>query len=279
MPIHDQTYRRYGGVRAAPGTAWSVIAATGLRVLIRKRLFLVVMLFAWAQFVVRAVVLYLSANFPQLALLDPSPEMFRGFFEQQGIFAFFVTIYVGAGLIATDRRAHALQIYLSKPLTGAEYVAGKLAILLVLLLLVTWVPAMLLLLLQVLFAGNLEFLRANLFLLPAMTVFSFLYALLASFTMLALSSLSTSARYVAVLYAGAVLFTDAIFVTLSAVTRSTGSSWLSFRANLAQVGDVVFRMPPRYDTPWVVSFAMIVALIAVSTWVLARRVRGVDVVT
>ena len=265
MPIHDQTYRRYGGVRAAPGTAWSVIAATGLRVLIRKRLFLVVMLFAWAQFVVRAVVLYLSANFPQLALLDPSPEMFRGFFEQQGIFAFFVTIYVGAGLIATDRRAHALQIYLSKPLTGAEYVAGKLAILLVLLLLVTWVPAMLLLLLQVLFAGNLEFLRANLFLLPAMTVFSFLYALLASFTMLALSSLSTSARYVAVLYAGAVLFTDAIFGTLSAVTRSTGSSWLSFRANLAQVGDVVFRMPPRYDTPWVVSFAMIVALIAVST--------------
>ena len=279
MPIHDQTYRRYGGVRAAPGTAWSVIAATGLRVLFRKRLFLVVMLFAWAQFVVRAVVLYLSANFSQLALLDPSPEMFRGFFEQQGIFAFFVTIYVGAGLIATDRRAHALQIYLSKPLTGAEYVAGKLAILLVLLLLVTWVPAMLLLLLQVLFAGNLEFLRANLFLLPAMTVFSFLYALLASFTMLALSSLSTSARYVAVLYAGAVLFTDAIFGTLSAVTRSTGSSWLSFRANLAQVGDVVFRMPPRYDTPWVVSFAMIVALIAVSTWVLARRVRGVDVVT
>ena len=279
MPIHDQTYRRYGGVRAAPGTAWSVIAATGLRVLFRKRLFLVVMLFAWAQFVVRAVVLYLSANFSQLALLEPSPEMFRGFFEQQGIFAFFVTIYVGAGLIATDRRAHALQIYLSKPLTGAEYIAGKLAILLVLLLLVTWVPAMLLLLLQVLFAGNLEFLRANLFLLPAMTVFSFLYALLASFTMLALSSLSTSARYVAVLYAGAVLFTDAIFGTLSAVTRSTGSSWLSFRANLAQIGDVVFRMPPRYDTPWVVSFAMIVALIAVSTWVLARRVRGVDVVT
>ena len=279
MPIHDQTYRRYGGVRAAPGTAWSVIAVTGLRVLFRKRLFLIVMLGAWAWFVIRAVQVYTSATFPQLDVLAASPEMFRDFFERQGLFAFFVTIYVGAGLIATDRRAHALQIYLSKPLTGAEYVAGKLAILLVLLLLVTWVPAMLLLLLQVLFAGNLEFLRANLFLLPAMTVFSFLYALLASFTMLALSSLSTSARYVAVLYAGAVLFTDAIFGTLSAVTRSTGSSWLSFRANLAQVGDVVFRMPPRYDTPWVVSFAMIVALIAVSTWVLARRVRGVDVVT
>ena len=70
-----------------------------------------------------------------------------------------------------------------------------------------------------------------------------------------------------------------MFVAISAVTGGTGGSWVSFRANLAQVGDVVFRMPPRYDTPWAVSFAMVFTLIAVSIWVLARRVRGVEVVT
>ena len=53
-------------------------------------------------------------------------EMFREFLDQQGLFVFFVTIYVGAGLIANDRRANALQIYLSKPLTRAEYVANVL---------------------------------------------------------------------------------------------------------------------------------------------------------
>ena len=42
---------------------------------------------------------------------------------------FLTTIYVGAGLISLDRRANALQIYLSKPLTRAEYIAGKMAIL------------------------------------------------------------------------------------------------------------------------------------------------------
>ncbi len=54
--------------------------------------------------------------------------MFRQFLEQQGIFVFFLTVYGGAGLIAHDRRANALQIYLSKPLTraGAEYTFGKL---------------------------------------------------------------------------------------------------------------------------------------------------------
>ena len=56
-------------------------------------------------------------NYPQAAhVLAPTREMFREFLEQQGFFVFFITIYVGAGLIANDRRANALQIYLSKPL-------------------------------------------------------------------------------------------------------------------------------------------------------------------
>ena len=38
-----------------------------------------------------------------------------------------MTVYVGAGIVANDRRANALQIYLAKPLTRVEYVAGKLA--------------------------------------------------------------------------------------------------------------------------------------------------------
>ena len=279
MPIHDQSYRRYAGTRGAPGAGWFVIAGHGIRSLVTKRGFLVVLLFAWAPFIVRAVMLYLSANFPQLDLIAPSPDMFRDFFEQQGFFVFVVTVSAGAGLIANDRRAHALQIYLSKPLSRAEYVAGKLAILLAFLLAVTWLPAMLLLLLQVMFAGDLVFLRQHLFLVPAITLFALLYALLASFTMLALSSLSTSARYVAILYAGALLFTEAVFGTLRAITGSSRVAWVSFSANLAQVGDVIFRMTPRYDTPWLVSAGVVVALIGLSILVLARRVRGVEVIT
>ena len=279
MPIHDQSYRRYSGARAAPGAAWSVIARTGIRGMLSLRLYLAVLLFAWLPFVVRAVFFYLSANFPSMDMIAPSPQTFRDFFEQQGFFVFVVTLYVGAGLIANDRRANALQIYLSKPLTRAEYVAGKLAVLMAFLLFVTWVPAMLLLFLQAMFAGSTAFLRENLFLIPAMTIFAFLQVLLASFTMLALSSLSNSARFVGMLYAGALLFSEAIFQTLRGVTGSTGVSWVSFSANLAQVGDIVFRMEPRYSTPWGVSLLAVVVLLGVSVWILDRRVRGVEVVT
>src|SRR5213083_2540023 len=142
MPIHDQGYRRYSGERAPRGRAWAVIARTGIRTRLGQRMFLGLLLVSWLPFLVRAVQIYAAANLPQAAFLAPTPEMFRQFLDQQQIFVFFLTVYGGAGLIANDRRANALQIYLSKPLTRAEYVFGKLITLLVFLVGVTWLPAM-----------------------------------------------------------------------------------------------------------------------------------------
>jgi ABC-2 type transport system permease protein len=279
MPIHDQGYRRYGGSRAPRGQAWSVITRAGLRTMLAKRMFLGLLLVAWFPFFVRAVQIYAAANMPQAAFLRPTAETFRQFLDQQSIFVFFVTVYVGAGLIANDRRANALQIYLSKPLTRAEYVFGKLAILIAFLLAVTWAPAMVLLLVQIAFAGNFTFLQNNLFLFPAITVFAAVQVITVSSTMLALSSLSKSARYVAILYAMVLFFTSAIYGVLYAVTRSSSFSWISLSADLEQVGNIIFRMPAKYDTPWPVSLLVIVVTVAVCGWVLERRVRGVEVVS
>jgi ABC-type transport system involved in multi-copper enzyme maturation permease subunit len=281
MPIHDQGYRRYGGSKAKTGSGWMVIARAGIRTMIGKRAFLGLLLISWFPFFVRAVQFYAASNLtsiPQASMLAPSSETFRAFLEQQQMFVFFVTVYVGAGLIANDRRANALQIYLSKPLTRAEYILGKLAILMTFLLLVTWLPAMLLLIVQIAFAGNFTFFRNNVFLFPAITLFSFIEVLLASSTMLALSSLSKSSRYVAILYTGVIFFTQAVYGVLYVATRSTAFSWLSFSSNLAQIGDVIFRQTPKYDTPWPVSLLMIVLIIGLSGVILERRVRGVEVV-
>jgi ABC-2 type transport system permease protein len=278
MPIHDQGYRRYGGAKARRGTGWMVITRAGLRTFFARRAFLGLLLVSWFPFFVRAVQIYAAANLPQMAVLAPTADTFRQFLEQQRPFVFFVTVYVGAGLIANDRRANALQIYLSKPLTRAEYVFGKLAILMTFLALVTWLPAIVLLIVQISFAGNFTFFRNNVFLFPAITVFAFLQVTMIATAMLALSSLSKSSRYVGILYAAVIFFTQAIYGVLYAVTRSTSLSWISFSANLTQIGDVIFRQPLTYDTPWQVSLLMIVGLTALSGVILERRVRGVEVV-
>ena len=279
MPIHDQGYRRYGGGRAPRGQAWLVIARSGIRAMLGRRALIGLLLVSWFPFLGRAVQIYAAANVPQATqLLAVTAETFRQFLGQQEIFAFFVAVYVGAGLIANDRRANALQIYLSKPLTRAEYIFGKLAILAAFLLLVTWVPAIVLLLVQIAFAGNFAFFTNNVFLFPAITVFACIQVALAASTMLALSSLSNSSRYVGILYAAVVFFTQAIYGVLFAVTRTTSFSWISFSANLAQIGDVLFRLRPQYATPWPVAFLVTGLVIVASGLVLERRVRGVEVV-
>src|SRR5436189_746879 len=129
MHIHDQGYRRYGGDKARGGTGWIVITRAGIRTFFAKRAFLGLLLVSWFPFFVRAVQIYAAANLPQANFLAPTAETFRQFLEQQGFFVFVITVYVGAGLIANDRRVNALQIYLSKPLTRGEYVFGKLSVL------------------------------------------------------------------------------------------------------------------------------------------------------
>ena len=279
MPIHDQGYRRYQGTRLPPGRGWTVIAGTAIRALIRRRIFLALLIGAWIPFVVRAVQIWASTNLPQVSFLAPDPRMFRQYLEQQEVFFFFMTVYAGAGLIANDRRANALQIYLSKPITQLEYIAGKLAVLMTFLLLVSWVPAMLLLIVQVAFSGSFDFLVDNLFLIPAITLFSLVQVVAVSIAMLALSSLSNNSRYVGVLYAGLIFFSQAMYGVVYAVTRESSFAWISVPQALAQVGDSIFGLPLRSEMPTFLAWAVIVGLIAASAAILVRRVRAVEIVT
>jgi ABC-2 type transport system permease protein len=278
VPIHDQGYRRYGGQRLPHGQSWSVIAKAGVRTLLSKRAFIGLLLVSWVPFLVRAVQIYAAANLPQASFLAPDARMFRQFLEQQEVFLFFITVYAGAGLIANDRRANALQIYLSKPLTRWEYVFGKLAVLMTFLLMVSWVPAVVLLIVQIVFSGSFRFFVDNLFLFPAITVFALVQVLAISLAMLALSSLSNSSRYVGILYAVLIFFSQAIYGVVYAITRDSSLSWVSIAYDLNQIGDAIFRLPLRYSTPVPVAVGAIAVLVGASIWVLQRRVRGVEVV-
>jgi ABC-type transport system involved in multi-copper enzyme maturation permease subunit len=278
-PIHDQSYRRYAGTKRPLGQSWQVIAGTGIRSMLSRKWFLGLLLMAWVPFIVRTVQIYAVTMYPTAGQILPvDPKMFMQYVEQQGAFVFFVTVFVGAGLIAADRRANALQVYLSKPLLRIEYIAGKLAILVTFLSFVTIVPALLLIVMQVSFSGSIEFLRNNIFLIPAVVLASLARVIVSSFAMLALSSLSKSTRYVAMLYAGTIFFTEAIFGVLAGITNSTRSAWISLSANLENITDVMFRQTPRYETPALVSVMVLIGIVVLSISVLERRVRGVEVV-
>jgi ABC-2 type transport system permease protein len=277
MPIHDQGYRHYLGHRAPHGRAWWVIARAHILTSVKYKPFLVLFLFAWAPFVVRAVQIYVSSSVPQAAFLTATAETFQEFLRQQSLFVFLVTIGQ-AGLIADDRRANALQLYLSKPLTRVEYIVGKLVPPLIYVLGVTFAPAVVLLALQIAFAGSVTFLRENLFLLPAITLFSVMQALLSAFAILALSSLSKSRRFVSVMYAGVIFFSAAMYQALRAITGSRAWAAISPGEMLDVIATAIFRGRAEPPVPVPVAVLVVLGIIAVSMWILERRIRGVEVV-
>lgn len=282
MPIHRERYRRREDGVDLRGGAWAVIATNGLRTLVRKRAFLFLMILAWIPVIVRGVQIWAAANVPgmsQIGMLAVTPRMFRDFLNQQEPLIFFITVYAGSGLIADDIRANALQLYLSRPITRTQYIAGKAAILMAVLASVTLVPAMLLLLLVPAFAGSMTFLTDNLSLVASISAYSVIQITLSVFLILALSSTSKSRWFVAILYAGLAFFTHAVFGVIGAAVPGSAFSWVSIFANVRQVGDVLFRLPPRHDTHPLVSAAVIAIIVGISALVLRRRIRAIEVVT
>ena len=278
MPVHDQGYQRYGGHRVGPGRAWQVITRAGIQAFVSRRAFLGLMLLSWTPFLAGAVQVYLSSSFEQAAFLAPNNKTYWDFLERQGSFAFLITVWVGAGLIADDRRANALSLYLSKPLTVTDYVVGKLAILLLLLAGVIWAPAMSLLLVQSAFAGSLEFVRTHLSLIPAITVYSLVAIGLSSLTMLALSSLSSSSRFVGIMYAGVIFFTQALTRVLSSATGMPVWNHLSPLGALDRVGQAIFGLDGAGQPGLWPAAALLLLLVAASVAILRWRVRGIEVV-
>jgi ABC-type transport system involved in multi-copper enzyme maturation permease subunit len=74
--------------------------------------------------------------------------------ELQGWLALFLTAWVGPAMVSPDLTNGALPLFLSRPISRAEYVAGKLLVLAILLSAVTWAPCVLLFGIQAQLARN-----------------------------------------------------------------------------------------------------------------------------
>jgi ABC-2 type transport system permease protein len=111
--------------------------------------------------VIALVVIYLKYNLgalssPQIQLLQflkIDGNFFLNLFAVQTYLSFLLVTFVGPGLIAPDLANNALPLYLSRPFSRREYIAGKLTVLMILTSLVTWIPGLLLVAVQTNEAG------------------------------------------------------------------------------------------------------------------------------
>ena len=280
MPIYDQSYRRYEAREPLRKVRFWPITREALRLVLSRRAFLGLLMLAWIPFLVRVVQVYVVTQYPEAGRILPvDGRLFGEFLRLQIIFTLLLTVFGGSGLIANDLRTGAILVYLSRPLNRRDYIVGKLAVLMVLNLSVTLVPALLLYLLALSLAPA-QFAKPDLWwIAPAIAVQSVVISLVTSLVALAVSALSKSARVAGIGFLILMIGLELVRTIAFAMYDRPQTALVSFRACMQAVGNALFGITTRgINLPWIQPAAML-ALVAIGCLLILRaRVRAVEIV-
>lgn len=134
-PIADTSYRNYDGPLQRGGPRWWIIARMMVRNAFSRRPFWVLGFMCVLPYLKTGFGMYLLDQMQRLPTgvgqFLQKPTYAGYFYDAFGGFGgaefwlYLLALLVGAGSIAGDNRANALQIYLSKPITRGDYLLGK----------------------------------------------------------------------------------------------------------------------------------------------------------
>jgi ABC-type transport system involved in multi-copper enzyme maturation permease subunit len=303
--IHDRSYSRWKGDRAAPVAAATLVMEAGLKrgvsVLFRRKLLAVVLLLvAFGPFIVFLGIIYIRAyilgNLEQfgegwhefatdadvVAMTTANPEwIYFYIFKLQAVFVVLACVLLGSPLIAEDRRANALELYLSRPVTAQQYFLGKLATIATFLAALTILPASLLVLAQisVSWADSAELLRL-LSLFVRTLVSGAVWVAIPAMTITAASSLTDRARNAAIMWLSVVVMLEFVVSNALSLIIIDGYQLLQFGFNIRQVMNWVL----NNDADLVTTVPVWASALVLAGWavlclrVIYSRVRPVEVV-
>ena len=157
MAVFEQAYKPYEGPLTPEWSRFLIIPRYAYRQVFRSKLFTAFFAISFIWPLVCAILIYLHHNANALAAIKANVSQLlpidATFFEAwlvapQGITAFFIAMLVGPPQVSRDLTNNALPLYLCRPFTRTEYVAGKMSIVIILLSAMTWVPGLMLFLFQ-----------------------------------------------------------------------------------------------------------------------------------
>ena len=222
-------------------------------------------------------------------LVEINARFFLNFLGWQSMMAFFLAAFVGPGQVSPDLANNALSLYLARPFSRAEYVLGKLSVLLILMSVMTWIPGLLLYILQASLEGNGWFI-GNLRIANAIFFGAWIWILLLSLLALALSAwvkwkpmaggLLFGVFFVAAGFGGAI---NGIMRTqwgnLLNLSHLIGAVWASlFEQPMHRGTGAVFFRVHGDETPIWCCWMALLAICAFCLYLLSRKIRGAEVV-
>lgn len=305
MAVYKKTYRPYDGSLTASATRLFVLTRYAMEDLRRSKFLNIFYALSFAYPLISALLIYLAHNASALQLINVGggggvPRLsnlisinvvfFYSLLGWQSMLALFLAAFIGPGLISPDLANNALALYLARPFSRLEYVLGKMSVLMLLMSLMTWVPGLLLYVLEGYLEGG-GWAADNMRLAWGLFFSSWLWIILLSLLALALSAWVKWKPAAGALVFGVYFVGAAFGAVINAVQRTNwgslfnigyivGSVWTHLMEGSSPntQGAVFFRAPQDQALPIGWCWFAIFVLAGSCLYMLARKIRGTEVV-
>jgi len=299
MAVYKKTYRPYDGPLTVSWRRLLVIPRYAFEDLQKSRFLTIFYIASFIYPLICALIIYVQHNASALRLINAegaqrlisiNVSFYMGLLGWQSMLGLFLAAFIGPGQVSPDLANNALSLYLARPFSRVEYVLGKMLVLIILLSLMTWVPGLFLFGLE----GYLEgwnWMGANARIAVGLFFGAWLWIPVLTLLSLALSAWVRWKPAAGGLIFGAIMVGQAFASVVKHVQHTNWGSvfdinyligsiwvWLFEGDNPTTSGAVFFRAPQGETLPLWCSFALLIALALVCLYMLARKIRGAEVV-
>lgn len=298
MAVYKKTYRPYAGALTPRHTRFLVLTRFALDDMRARRFLPLFFLATMIPPVICVLLIYLHHNVSAMQLMAVNPKQllpidsvfFMNFLGVQCMFAYFLTAFIGPGLVSPDVANNALPLYLARPFSRAEYTLGKISVIAILLSAMTWIPGLLLFGLQSFLEGG-WWIVDNVRLAVAMLVGSLIWILLLGMLALAISAWVKWKPIAGAMLFGVFFVATGFGAAVNEVLRTKwghlmnishlmGSIWIWLfdRPERRGAGAVFFRVHADNATPLWTCWLVLLAIFLICLYALSKKVRGAEVV-
>ena len=284
MAVYRRNYRPYSGAQTPEWSRFLVLFRYSRRNLFRSKFLTVffVLCFFWP--IACLAWIYVAHSASVLAKLGLPPELisidnkfFLLFMTVQGVLAFLLTAFAGPGLVSPDLANGALPLYFCRPFSRAEYVLGKSSVLGILLSQITWIPGVILFIIQASFAGA-SWTRDNLWIAGSLVLSSLILIAILSLLSTALSAWVKWRIVAGALLVAVVPFGAGLAQAINTVLRIDAGYFFDLRYLVATVWTTLFLVDNDRGISAGQAWIAILIYCLFCLWLLMRKVRAYEVI-
>ncbi|MGH9759894.1 MAG: ABC transporter permease subunit, partial [Blastocatellia bacterium] len=175
MSVYEHSYKPYSGSLTPTWSRFLIIPRYAYGDIFQSKIFVGFFATSFIPFAIMTVLVYLRHNLKAVEaiglnlsnLVPINSNFFMVFCSIQEFFVFLFAVLIGPVLISRDLSNNALPLYLARPLSRSEYIGGKLSVLVILMSVMSWVPGLVMFIIQSFLEGGSWFL-SNLYIAGAL---------------------------------------------------------------------------------------------------------------